>query len=365
MRLYKQIGKNMRKKVIVGSIITIAVITAIILLVTSLHVVPAYADPDHDGLTNDREEMYGTNPNNPDTDNDGLKDGEEIDNYGTSPVDYDTDVDGIGDGDEVLTYGTNPKDLDSDDDGLEDGYEVMSTHTNPTKLDTDGDGLNDKQEIDIYHTNALNPDPDYDGLNDYQEVITRGTNPWDNDSDDDGLTDGTEVNEIGTNPLDSDTDDDGYLDGIDFYPFYDAYLFISVDYFEEKTNNPEGGEWPWETGYGDVQFFVIVDSQDWGYSYWSSVYYDVNRRENLGTFLINIPDNLKDFGITIGAYDYDPGWFDDPDERYDFSEELGVGNLKISYTAPAELVIQIDGSKDGSEKDYDVLMVLSIHVGPI
>ncbi|OGY36058.1 MAG: hypothetical protein A3E36_02420 [Candidatus Andersenbacteria bacterium RIFCSPHIGHO2_12_FULL_45_11b] len=36
------------------------------------------ADPDNDGLTNAQESLWGTNPNNPDSDADGYKDGEEV-----------------------------------------------------------------------------------------------------------------------------------------------------------------------------------------------------------------------------------------------------------------------------------------------
>jgi len=72
----------------------------------------AKADTDLDGLTDDEEQKYGTDPKNPDTDNDGLKDGDEVKTYGTSPVDFDTDGDGVGDGDEVLKYETDPKNLD-------------------------------------------------------------------------------------------------------------------------------------------------------------------------------------------------------------------------------------------------------------
>jgi hypothetical protein len=35
-------------------------------------------DPDHDGLTNAEEATAGTDPNDSDTDNDGLKDGREL-----------------------------------------------------------------------------------------------------------------------------------------------------------------------------------------------------------------------------------------------------------------------------------------------
>jgi hypothetical protein len=44
-------------------------------------------DPDRDGLTNAREKSLGTNPENRDTDADGLTDGEEVNATRTNPLD--------------------------------------------------------------------------------------------------------------------------------------------------------------------------------------------------------------------------------------------------------------------------------------
>ncbi len=64
-------------------------------------------DPDRDGLTNLQEFQQGTDPNNPDTDGDGLNDGDEVNKYHTNPLLADTDGDLIPDGVEVQT-GTSP-----------------------------------------------------------------------------------------------------------------------------------------------------------------------------------------------------------------------------------------------------------------
>jgi hypothetical protein len=62
-----------------------------------------FEDPDHDGLTNLQEFLNGTDPHNPDTDGDGLTDGQEVLLYHTSPVLLSTDGTGIPDGIEVQT----------------------------------------------------------------------------------------------------------------------------------------------------------------------------------------------------------------------------------------------------------------------
>ena len=70
-------------------------------------------DTDDDGLTDEEEHELGTDPNDPDTDGDGLDDGEEVHDYGTEPLLWDSDEDGYGDGEEVHDYGTDP--LDGED----------------------------------------------------------------------------------------------------------------------------------------------------------------------------------------------------------------------------------------------------------
>jgi hypothetical protein len=164
------------------------------------------ADDDEDGLTNAAEDDAGTDPNLADTDEDGLTDGEEINEIGTSPLSADTDSDGVLDGDEVA-QGTDPLDGlaavpteetpvteespaaeptpasavaapgDSDGDGLEDAIEV-ELGTDPVDLDTDDDGLTDGDEYYIYQTGTRNPDTDGDGVVDGEETAN-GTDPND------------------------------------------------------------------------------------------------------------------------------------------------------------------------------------------
>jgi hypothetical protein len=129
-------------------------------------------DSDGDGLPDDVETegwhtrddgVFVTDPDDPDSDGDGLIDGQEAgvptsSNRSTNvyaavskPNDFDTDGDKIGDGDEYF--------LDM----------------NPRKRDTDGDGLFDDRELDFGSDPTLD-NPDDDSYSDKEEYA-RGSDP--------------------------------------------------------------------------------------------------------------------------------------------------------------------------------------------
>lgn len=219
-------------------------------------------DSDCDGLT-DAEEYsarffvggmwVSTDPDDPDTDDDGILDGVEMGKTAspdpcclpyfvgdadprttTTPVNDDSDGDGIKDGVEDANRDgktdsgeTDPNKTDTDGDGIPDDAELAGQGadgqphghgaTNPTKADTDGDGCLDAAEL----ARGLNPndpgdchgdDTDGDGLSDAYEAIL-GTDPNSVDTDGDGLTDGDEINTYGTEPTVADSDGDGLTDG--------------------------------------------------------------------------------------------------------------------------------------------------------
>ncbi|QZP38004.1 helix-turn-helix transcriptional regulator [Halobaculum magnesiiphilum] len=171
------------------------------------------ADPDGDGATTRREIAAGTDFDDPDTDDDGLVDGLELDTYDTDPLVADTDGDGLDDGTEIHETRTDPTATDTDGDGLSDAREIEETGTNPTKVDTDGDGLSDGREVRVHETDPTEVDTDGDGLVDGAEVNDHDTNPTDPDTDDDGLSDTHEIHGTGTDPNSADTDGDGLSDG--------------------------------------------------------------------------------------------------------------------------------------------------------
>ncbi len=143
--------------------------------------------------------IYTIKFNPADTDNDLLPDWWER-TYANNLDDLSGLIDGDLDGDTLTDFdeyenGTNPNNEDTDGDGLEDNVETNSgifvsvedTGTDPTNTDTDGDGLNDNVE-----TNT--------GV--FLSATDTGTDPHLIDTDSDSFSDGEEVNE-GGNPLDS------------------------------------------------------------------------------------------------------------------------------------------------------------------
>ena len=132
----------------------------------------ASPDPDRDGLPNDEEARYNTDPNLADTDGDGLSDYEEVNHP---------------------RYPTDPLDPDTDDDGLTDGYEINICLTHPNQPDTDNDGLNDEAEIRL-KTDPNRWDTDGDYVSDLHDAFPTDRGEW-RDADEDGLGHNTDVND--------------------------------------------------------------------------------------------------------------------------------------------------------------------------
>ncbi|MBE0365560.1 hypothetical protein PULV_b0160 [Pseudoalteromonas ulvae UL12] len=177
----------------------------------------AALDTDADGLTNLTEYNLQTNPTLGDTDNDGLNDGQEVNETQTNPLIADSDEDGLTDGEEVNTYLTNPNQRDSDNDGLTDFDEVITYQTNPLAEDSDNDGMSDLWEVTYQlnpNTNDAQIDSDNDSLINMDE-FTYQTNPYMADTDLDGLSDGDEVHIHNTQPTNKDSDNDRMFDGFE------------------------------------------------------------------------------------------------------------------------------------------------------
>jgi len=232
-----------------------------------------------DGLTNLMEytgtPLYpvSTNPNDPDTDGDGLTDGQELligfpgeligEQYFTNPL-------------FSATYYTNATLADSDADfdpnnetrKLDDWEEThgrTKVMIPPNGFDDDGDGVVDNPETNGFEylyfkkTNATNPDTDLDGLKDVDEVFGIWTgeyrendptsgfgwlrpDPTKKDTDADGVSDKDEVVRIPnykpwvTDPMNPDTDSDLMEDGLE----YTEDIFPWIDWNKGDNYDAEG-----------------------------------------------------------------------------------------------------------------------------
>lgn len=75
---------------------------------TTDRAVATATDQDADNAPDELEPGLGLDPTNPDTDGDGVADGDELNIYGTDPLNPDTDGDGASDGEELFATFTDP-----------------------------------------------------------------------------------------------------------------------------------------------------------------------------------------------------------------------------------------------------------------
>lgn len=147
-------------------------------------------------LTAEVDGITSTNPQDADSDNDGLNDSYEALTLLTDPTSADTDNDGINDGVEVNgAYGnppqaSDPRDNNTDGDAFDDGVEdangngqVDAGETDPTRREDAGDADNDgiqNWEENLTCTLWNVADTDFGGINDGDERNTsHGTDPCD------------------------------------------------------------------------------------------------------------------------------------------------------------------------------------------
>jgi hypothetical protein len=87
--------------------------------------VASATDQDADNAPDETEPGLGLDPTNPDTDADGVADGDEPNIYGTDALNADTDGDGVSDGEELFGIHTDP--LVADNASTEGGESVAET----------------------------------------------------------------------------------------------------------------------------------------------------------------------------------------------------------------------------------------------
>ena len=198
-------------------------------LIVAPHMSESELDKDSDRLTNAQEYLLGTDPNEQDTDKDGL--GDHEDRYPTDPR-YMRD----SDGDTMPDIWEQQNHLDpqnAQDAGEDhDGDRLLSAKeyalgTLIREPDSDFDGVMDNEDLwPLEHGKSL--DRDLDGMYDLWEIIHEFTDPQSadplRDTDNDGLTNLQEFH-LGTSPDKRDSDNDSVNDGEDGFPTDSRYSF--------------------------------------------------------------------------------------------------------------------------------------------
>jgi len=323
----------------------------------------------------------------PDSDGDGLTDGEEKD-LGTEWLDWDTDDEGRNDGHEVTGSGpipTDPFDPDTDDDGLLDSAEVFGPNpTNPVNADTDGDGLCDGGGpgftpagtgtnplcscttppcesvggiVDHPNPDGLGEDENGNGAWDAGE-----TDPNQHDTDGDAVGDGVEklgfstsrqswiptVDQFGRpilvvypdcgcmDPLDPDTDDDGLEDGFEDLNHDGNFDFLPSDFdYEDPLPGPSMPD-PEETNPcdPDTDHDGLID-------------YDERYQPNPPSFWVFNPTNPLD-------HDTDNDWLTDGEEVYWVCVDPGF-NLDPDNDGVDDYIVMttLDDVLDPTNRDSD------------
>ena len=145
---------------------------------------PNNPDTDDDGILDGREHLFRTNPRNKDTDSDGLTDREEILGLEVRDLGIIPPFEATETADGPRSVGLNPLDADTDNDRIKDGDEVNGSwisrvagkdpkrvFSDPTDPDADLDRLVDGDERRA-GTDPNNSNSDGDGRDDYVEATT-------------------------------------------------------------------------------------------------------------------------------------------------------------------------------------------------
>lgn len=175
---------------------------------TNETVVSGVLDTDGDGLTDTFEIQQGMDPENADSNGNGINDGMDLFTSNEQPNEMQCLADETPIEETPVDDDTNLGFIDSDADGVSDAEDRFPNDPSET-VDLNGDGLGD-------NANPFVIDTDGDGIDDDRE-LELGLNPNNIDTDADGVADGDD--QFPNDPSASaDSDGDGVPDSRDAFP---------------------------------------------------------------------------------------------------------------------------------------------------
>lgn len=344
---------------------------------------PLFLDDDGDGVPNQTEELgisviinganvtVTSNPNDPDSDDDGLPDLLEH-RIGSNPRSLDTDGDGISDvneykggGEACITVAAGVQctkfsnliignfqgfisecenaDVCSNA-AIEENLTNISAlklGTNLNETDTDFDTVNDNLEItpfeitingsvDLVTSDPLKAKTDSDGWDDGEERAN-GTNPTEPDSDGDSTNDNAELlfATVNRDPRQADR--------------RITLNYTKIQWTSANCDNSTNEEWDWELGYQTPATFGSAGQES--QSGWRNSDPDGARDTNngntatiSGTPIIFIADFTQQFALKGYLLEDDPGSDDEDDFPVYWDEDFTVG-IALAFGLTTENVV--------------------------
>ncbi|MCD6399302.1 hypothetical protein J7L85_00765, partial [candidate division WOR-3 bacterium] len=283
-------------------------------------------DADNDGLP----DITDPNPSDPDVDDDGIKDGYEI-NWNES-----IDDDGL----------PNYNDVDSDNDGLPDGWiDGWGYNATAAELHIHANGTIDGYGV-WYTQDGIKQPWEGEDLNLNSMVDENETNPINSDTDNDGFLDGEEIAIYGTNPVTGwDYDGDGLSDYDELYGFYPIDIVNIVEYM--NTSRDSIAKLDQDGWYGPAGWYGIANNDTISIKFPFNTTYHIWTEPTGSTITINGTTFEDATSSNPAEIDLEPGIYNISFTSTSFISKLFIAKRGCNISNP-------DTDNDGIPDGYEI-----------
>jgi hypothetical protein len=288
-----------------------------------------------------------TNPEDPDTDHDGIPDGEEDANHNgrldageTDPRNWDTDGDGLSDKEERDGFLVTRYPVGGTSGRFKRSF-VVRVFTDPTKADTDGDGISDWNEVNTFARKAeadgsvpsigLAAIAARESRAVSKPVWSIRTDPTKADTDDDGIPDRTDpAPQINPARWGFDMNGDGVFDATDLSTIHDQLPASDPSLVNFPTTVADFQRRLLDFDQDNDGFLEAPDANGDGFPDFTR-YNEATLEQAFGIDFSN--NGTLDDGFDVGGLGQgEPGPFDQRSESANFNVAL-YGTYRVMHTA--------------------------------